>query len=37
MRRSFLALLLAASLPAVQAAEYHIDPSHTYASFEIRG
>ena len=35
MRRSFLALLLAASLPAVQAAEYHIDPSHTYASFEI--
>lgn len=35
MRRSFLTLLLAAGLCAAQAAEYHIDPSHTYASFEI--
>ena len=35
MRRSFLTLLLAVGLSAAQAAEYRIDPSHTYASFEI--
>jgi polyisoprenoid-binding protein YceI len=29
------ALLLAACLPLAQAAEYVIDPTHTYASFEI--
>lgn len=29
------ALLLAAGLPLAQAAEYAIDPTHTYASFEI--
>jgi len=29
------ALLFAACLPLAQAAEYTIDPSHTYASFEI--
>jgi len=28
-------LLLAAGLPLAQAAEYTIDPAHTYASFEI--
>lgn len=32
---SISALLLAAFAPFVQAAEYAIDPTHTYASFEI--
>lgn len=35
MLRVLIAILLAASLPETRAAEYAIDPSHTYASFEI--
>jgi len=34
-RRLLPALLFAACLPLTQAAEYTIDPSHTYANFEI--
>lgn len=33
--RHRLALLLLCSAPALNAAEYRIDPTHTYASFEI--
>jgi polyisoprenoid-binding protein YceI len=35
MRRILTTLLLAACLSGTQAAEYAIDPAHTYASFEI--
>ena len=35
MRRILTTLLLAACLSGTQAAEYAIDPTHTYASFEI--
>lgn len=35
MHRILTALLLAACLTGTQAAEYAIDPTHTYASFEI--
>ncbi len=35
MFRLLIAPLLAFTLPSVQATEYVIDPTHTYASFEI--